>query len=99
MNEAELHWLMMVPDADTVPLTLADFLGRPEWHGRALCRGETRTWFSVAPDNLERARAVCGGCPVRDECYQYAMADPDLEGVWAGFTAKERREIRRARVA
>ena len=39
--------------------------------------------------------ASCGGCPVRGECYQFAMSEPDLVGVWAGFTAKERRQIRR----
>jgi len=27
------------------------------------------------------------------------MDDPDLEGVWAAFTAKERRGLRRTRVA
>ena len=56
-------------------------------------------FFSVAPNNLERARAICGGCPVRADCYSYAIGDPDLEGMWAGFTSKERREIRRQRVA
>jgi len=58
-----------------------------------------RTWFSGAPEHLDRARAVCGGCPVREQCYQYAMGDPDLMGMWAGFTEKERRELRRSRVA
>ena len=58
-----------------------------------------RAWFSAAPDNLERARAVCASCGVREECYQYAMDDPDLVGMWAGFTEKERRELRRTRVA
>ena len=41
-------------------------------------------------------RAVCAGCEVRQQCYDTAMADPGLEGVWAGFTAKERRSMRRA---
>jgi len=59
----------------------------------------TRSFFSVAPDNLERARATCAGCPVREECYQYAMSDPDIKGVWAGTTAEERKELRRSRVA
>ena len=79
---------------------LEDFLRRSEWHQRAACRGAGASWFfSVAPDNLERARAVCAGCTVRDECYRHAMSEPDLEGFRAGFTAKERRALRRARVA
>ena len=52
-----------------------------------------------APEYVERARAVCSGCAVQAECAQYAMADPDLRGVWAGMTAKERRELRRRAVA
>ena len=100
VNEALVAWLMTAPDAPDERLALEDFLRRPEWHQRADRRGVgTRSFFSVALDNLERARAICEGCPVRDECYRYAMSDPDLMGVWAGFTAKERRELRGARVA
>ena len=58
--------------------------------------GMTAVFFSTAPSNLERARAICVACPVRQECYEYAMADPDLVGMFGGFTAKERREMRRA---
>jgi len=90
----------MAPDAEAVPLKLEDFLGRPSWHQEANCRGEgVRTWFSGAPAMVDKARAVCADCPVRDECYQYAMSDPDLVGIWAGFTEKERKELRRSRVA
>jgi WhiB family transcriptional regulator, redox-sensing transcriptional regulator len=99
VNEALVGWLMTAPDAPDEPLTLEDWLRRPACHQRAACRSVATRTFSVAPDNLERARAVCAGCPVRDECYQFAMSDPDLMGVWAGFTAKERRELRRGRVA
>jgi WhiB family redox-sensing transcriptional regulator len=95
MNEALTGWRMTVPDSETVPLTLEDYLGRPEWHGRALCRGETRTFFSAAPGNLAKARAVCQGCPVRQERLGVAMADKDLVGMWGGTTEAERREMRR----
>lgn len=99
VNDALIQWLM-TPDAAEVPLTLEAFLHRPEWQQDAACRGQgVRTWFSGTPDNPERARAVCGGCAVREECYAYAMADPDLVGMWAGSTEKERKELRRSRVA
>jgi len=49
MNAALVHWLM-APDAEPVPLTLEDFLHRPEWQQDAACRGQgVRTWFSGAP--------------------------------------------------
>jgi len=67
MNEALVDLLMMAPGAPELP-TLEDLLRRPEWHQQAACRGQgTRTFFSAAPDNLDRARAVCGRCPVRQD--------------------------------
>jgi len=100
MNEALVHWLMAAPDTEAVPPTLEDFLQRPAWQQDAACRSQgVQTWFSGAPETVDRAKAVCGGCPVREQCYRYAMSDPDLVGMWAGFTEKERRELRRTRVA
>jgi WhiB family redox-sensing transcriptional regulator len=44
-------------------------------------------------------RELCEGCPVRQECLGAALADPDLVGLWGGTTDRERREMRRGRVA
>jgi WhiB family transcriptional regulator, redox-sensing transcriptional regulator len=44
-------------------------------------------------------RALCEGCPVRQECLETALADDSLVGLWGGTTDAERREIRRGRVA
>ena len=98
MNEALAQWLM-APEAEGVRLTLEDFLGRPEWHQQAACNGETALYFSGATEYVEKARAICQACAVREECHKTAMSDPDLQGVWAGFTEKERVELRRSRVA
>jgi WhiB family redox-sensing transcriptional regulator len=40
------------------------------------------------------AKAVCAACPVRDDCYRWAMSDPTLLGVMGGTTADERRQTR-----
>ena len=98
MNEALVDWLM-APEAEGVRLTLEGFLGRPEWHQRAACRGETALYFSGGTKNIERTTAICQACAVREECHQTAMSDPDVQGVWAGFTEKERVELQRSRVA
>jgi hypothetical protein len=45
------------------------------------------------------ARKVCADCPVRSECFDFAMSDLDLYGVWAGLTAQERQKLRWGRVA
>jgi WhiB family transcriptional regulator, redox-sensing transcriptional regulator len=98
VNEALVQWLM-APEAEGVPITLEDFLGRPSWMQQGLRRGMTAVFFSTAPSNLERARAICAACPVRQECYDFAMSDPDLLGVFGGTTERERRELRRGAVA
>jgi WhiB family redox-sensing transcriptional regulator len=71
------------------------FLQRPAWHAQAACRGMAPETFVVpigAP--TAPARAICEGCSVRGECLSYALADPSLQGVWAGTTAQERRTMR-----
>jgi WhiB family redox-sensing transcriptional regulator len=100
MNEALMLWLMTPEATESAKLVLEDFLERPAWHQDAACRGlGPKEWFTGAPEYVERARAVCRGCVVQAECAEFAMADPDLTGVWAGMTATERRELRGGRVA
>lgn len=41
-----------------------------------------------------KALAFCSGCPVLDECYEYAMDNEEF-GVWGGTTARQRRSIKR----
>jgi WhiB family transcriptional regulator, redox-sensing transcriptional regulator len=89
------EWLMSPAYGQKLP-SLADWLRRPAWHQDAACRGQdTGAWFSGAQPNLERAGAVCSACTVSPECRAYALGDDTLEGVWAGLTKAERRELRR----
>jgi len=71
----------------------------PEWHHWAACKGETEAFFSYDEETVAHARAICEGCPVRQECLQTALADRNLFGVWGGTTEAERRRLRRRRVA
>jgi WhiB family redox-sensing transcriptional regulator len=92
------EWLMSAPNAPVIPLTLEDLIARPAWHSEAACVGQTDLFF-VKGTPPTRTRHICRECPVQAASLQYALADPDLEGVWAGTTAKERRVMRRSRVA
>lgn len=54
-------------------------------------------WFPPGGVNDERQAAlnICGGCPVRADCLQYALDNPVL-GIWGGSNEKQRTEIARA---
>ena len=58
-----------------------------------------RRSFSDTTDTYDRARELCAGCPVRQECLETALSDQSLQGMWASTIPKERVAIRRGRVA
>ena len=69
------------------------------WREAAACF-EVRDEVDFFPDNQDlgaivRAKAVCAGCPVSDECLTWAVETNQTEGIWGGHTAKERRRLRR----
>jgi WhiB family transcriptional regulator, redox-sensing transcriptional regulator len=68
---------------------------------RAACRGMDPNVFIQEGRGsfYGPARAVCGRCEVRSECLAFAVARPELVGMWGGATEAERREIRLRRVA
>ncbi len=49
------------------------------------CHGDDPDlWFAENPVDLERAKALCGACPVRRECLAAALARQEPWGVWGG---------------
>ena len=68
-----------------------------EWQGRANCMGvDPELFFPERGASTREAKEVCRGCVVREDCLDYALSDPKLEGWWAGTSEKERRRLRRA---
>lgn len=61
---------------------------RPAWMADAACRGQGPDLFFAG--NNRAARKVCADCPVRQQCLDYAQAEPTLEGVWGGLNRGER---------
>ncbi|WP_246477637.1 WhiB family transcriptional regulator [Actinokineospora xionganensis] len=41
-------------------------------------------WFGDTPNELERAKLLCGDCPVRAACLASALARHEPWGVWGG---------------
>ncbi len=76
---------------------------RPDWHNDAACRHhEPELWYVEDPHSpsyafaLEMCRDIC---QVREDCLRAAQAMPELHGIWGGYTAKQRAQLRRKAVA
>jgi WhiB family transcriptional regulator, redox-sensing transcriptional regulator len=79
-----------------------------DWRADAQCMGELATYF-FAPGHFERkpekdarenvARQLCGACPVRDTCLEYAIRIREPHGIWGGMNELERRRVIRRRSA
>src|SRR5262245_41494276 len=41
-------------------------------------------WFADVPADLEVAKALCGGCPLKAECLAGAIERAEPWGVWGG---------------
>ncbi|WP_298177987.1 WhiB family transcriptional regulator [Saccharomonospora sp.] len=62
---------------------LLDSVATPE--AALPCRsGDADLWFAEAPAELERAKHLCGDCPVRASCLAGALARREPWGVWGG---------------
>jgi WhiB family transcriptional regulator, redox-sensing transcriptional regulator len=73
-----------------------------EWQQRGACRTlDSEVFFP--PSSFEpkadrqareaKAKAVCGSCPVRVECLEWALAVREPHGVWGGCSEQERKQI------
>lgn len=72
-----------------------------DWRQHAACISKDPELFfpvgttGAALEQAERAKAVCRGCAVVNECLQWALDTNQDAGVWGGMTEEERRRIRR----
>lgn len=75
------------------------------WRDRAACRDtDPDLFFPVgatgdALAEIDAAKSVCRGCPVREECLEFAFQANQEAGVWGGHSEEERRKMRSAWVA
>ena len=66
------------------------------WAEKAVCKGLSHLFYSDFSERPSKrikrenaAKAICGICPVIQECRQYAHNNPEY-GVWGGETEEER---------
>jgi WhiB family transcriptional regulator, redox-sensing transcriptional regulator len=68
-----------------------------DWRHDAACLGHDPEVFFPAGQSgsawleLERAKAICRPCPVRERCLHWAVETGQTAGVWGGLSEHERR--------
>lgn len=70
-----------------------------DWKQQGACRDHhPELWFSE-PGSVDGTKAleICAPCPVRQQCLQHALAAPEQDGIWGGWTEKDRDRARRKR--
>ncbi len=73
------------------------------WLDDAACKGADLTLFydgeHETPDvravRVMRAKEICHVCPVRKQCFDTAMSNDEAYGIWGGYTAPERYQLKR----
>ncbi len=68
----------------------------PDWYRHGHCRLgalDPDAWFPTTPagPDAERAKRICRRCPVTLDCLRHAVSDTDLDGIWGGTDAIERK--------
>jgi WhiB family redox-sensing transcriptional regulator len=75
-----------------------DLAGDASWRLDALCaETDPEAFFPEKGGSTREAKRVCGGCAVRSECLEYALANDERFGIWGGLSERERRRVRLAR--
>ena len=68
------------------------------WMSEGTCRlHPPAVFFPSDGAGVDRARAICGRCPVTERCLDYALENRIEHGVWGGASERERRRILRRR--
>lgn len=82
---------------NNVPPTSLHGVADISWHARAACNGvdpatADELFFHTPNDDyaIAEAKEICSWCPVRRECFNYALDNQTKEGVWGGLTEAER---------
>lgn len=83
--------------ASSLALGSADYT----WRNEAVCKDtDPELFFPVGTTGqallqIDRAKEVCGECPVKVRCLDFAIETNQDSGIWGGTSEEERRDIRR----
>ena len=68
------------------------------WQHRATCRthDNPELWYSDRPEDIRQAQTVCLiDCPVRRQCFAFALQQDEKYGVWGGVDMENTARVRR----
>lgn len=93
---------MSVADTRRLPVPVTEIY---DWQMQGACRGMDSAFFfhpegergPARASRETRAKQVCGGCPVLEQCRRHALTVHEPYGVWGGLSESERDDIIRDR--
>jgi WhiB family transcriptional regulator, redox-sensing transcriptional regulator len=72
-----------------------------DWMSEAVCASvDPEVWFPPKSGSSTPAKRICRGvggqpgCPVINECLEYALTHDERFGVWGGMSERDRNKIR-----
>jgi WhiB family redox-sensing transcriptional regulator len=68
------------------------------WREQAACNGDADpdAWFASPlgePERVARAADICRGCPVQENCLDFAVEIGADYGIWGGLDTVDRRDL------
>jgi len=67
-----------------------------DWQAHAACLNTgPDLMFPEKGDRSPAPKRICGYCPARRECLEYALENDERHGIWGGLTLRERRRLPR----
>jgi WhiB family redox-sensing transcriptional regulator len=94
----------MLPELSLTPvnanLTTGPVEAPPRWAETGTCAEvDPELFFPLDEDGPGSipARRLCAGCPVLQQCQEYALASGMSAGIWGGLSTAERDKLVRAR--
>lgn len=76
-----------------------------DWRAAGAClHADPDLFFPISASGraraqIRQAKAICAGCPVRQECLEFAKENEPIQGIWGGTTQEERHKALRQRRA
>jgi WhiB family transcriptional regulator, redox-sensing transcriptional regulator len=66
------------------------------WYERAVCpQTDPEAFYPKKGGSTREAKRICRGCPVIDQCLQWALDNDERFGIWGGLSERERRRLKR----